>query len=417
MDNLILLLVLLFLSAFFSGSETALTSISKVRVATLYKQGVYGSKALFQLKENTDRALIAILIGNNLVNIGASAIATVLATEHFGHNGLGLAVGMLTLFILIFGEISPKTFAIHYAVCVSLFVAPFLNMFAFLVTPLVWVLEKLTTAIQRFSQAKAEPTITETELIFLACQGANEGSIERDEQEMIKRIFSFDSLCAEDVMVPRNNIFALDGNKSIRETLPEILAQPHSRIPLHNDNLEEISHVVNIREILDEVAKGNLDRSLFEIGHEPLFVPASQPIDTLLEKLRVQKTRLVMVVDDRGILQGLLTLEDLLEELVGEITSEMDRQLEPKTEVLEGELRVDAGVELRVVEEFFGTELGKKPTNSISSWILAETGYIPVRHDDRFVIDGLVVTVEQASHRAIRKVRISRPATVLENTS
>jgi putative hemolysin len=269
-------------------------------------------------------------------------------------------------------------------------------------------LGKLTPTLKRFSNAKADPTITGTELNYLARQGVDEGSIERDEQEMIQRIFDFDNLCAEDVMVPRNNIFALDGNKTIRETLPEILAQSHSRIPLHNGHLEEISHVVNIREILDIVFQGNLDMPLFGSGHKALFVPTTLPIDTLLEKLREQKSRLVMVVDDIGILQGLLTLEDLLEELVGEITGEKDQFPESMTEVSEGELSIDGKVELRVIEEFFDADLGGKPTDSVSSWVLAKTGYIPVRHDDQFMIDDLVVTVEQATHRAILKVRISR---------
>ena len=237
-----------------------------------------------------------------------------------------------------------------------------------------------------------------------------QGSIERDEQEMIQRVFGLDNLCVEDVMIPRNSIVALDGNRTIAETLPEILSQPHSRIPLHSGHLEEISHVISIREILGEVSSGNLDKSLFDSGHKAMFVPNRHPIDTLLEKLRDQKNQLVMVVDDLGILQGLLTLEDLLEELVGDITDERERLLEPQVETVDretgSELRVNGEVALRVVEECFGVELSGKPTDSISSWILAKTGYVLGRQNERFVIDGLTVTVEKASRRAICKVRI-----------
>jgi CBS domain containing-hemolysin-like protein len=210
LSELLVLVALLILSGFFSGSETALTSLSQVRAEAFLKQGRLGAHSLNQLKSNTNRMLISILIGNNVVNIGASAMATVIATEMFGHLGPGLAVGVLTFLILVFGEITPKTFAARYAGRISLVVAPPLLWFTRLVLPLVWALERLTVFLQSRTRVDTDPTVTESELISLAEHGAEEGTIEPDEKEMITRIFAFTDLRARDVMIPARKVFILD---------------------------------------------------------------------------------------------------------------------------------------------------------------------------------------------------------------
>ena len=215
--EIIILLILFVLSGFFSGSETALTTVSKARVSAYRSEGRRGAKALAKLKSNTNRMLVAILIGNNLVNIGASAMATVIATRIYGDMGAGLAVGVLTIIILVFGEVTPKTFAARHAGPIGLFVSPPLLVFEFVTMPLVWILEQLTVLLHRLSRAKTEPTVTESELIHMAEHGALEGTIEIDEQKMIKRIFAFDDLQAQDVMIPRGLVFFMDGERSIRE--------------------------------------------------------------------------------------------------------------------------------------------------------------------------------------------------------
>lgn len=409
MEDLFILFILLLLSAFFSGSETALTSLSKVRAEALLAEGRTGAQALHALKSNTDRMLIAILIGNNLVNIASSAMATLLATEAFGDLGPGLAVGGLTLVILIFGEITPKTFATRHAAPISLFVSPPLLFFARLVTPLVWALEKLTALLQRLSSHHADPTITETELISLARHGAEEGAIEPGEEKLINRIFHLNDLTAGDIMTPRHRIVSMTGTRTIREALPDFLAQHHSRIPLHHGQLEEITKVVYLREILEEVAQGNWEKTLFEAGHEPLFAPENQPIDELLDLLRTRKRQLILVVDALGVLQGLFSLEDVLEELVGEIQDKGDPAWDQVTEVEPGVVLVDGAQEVRVLEDHFQHPLGGKPTDSVNEWILDQVGRIP-RVDETFTIDGLTVQVIKASRRSIHKVRVSLAA-------
>ena len=410
--ELVTLLVLFVLSGFFSGSETALTSISMARVEALLSEGHAGASALHRLKSNTNRMLISILIGNNLVNIGASAMATVIATKIFGHFGPGLAVGVLTIIILIFGEITPKTFAARYSGRISLVVAPPLLFFAWLVFPLVWILEKLTVFLQGLTKVHIEPTVTASELVYMAEHGAKEGTIEPNEKQIIERIFAFEDLRARDVMIPRHQVFTLDGDVTISEALPLILENPHSRIPLSvkkpRGEPTEITQVIFLKEILTEIVQGSMEKQLKEVAHAvPLYAPLNEPIDRLFPVLRDNKERLVVVVDEYGALEGIVTLEDMLEELVGEIQDEMDKPGRQLHKVKSSELLVDGTAELRLVEDFLQVDLGGKPTDSVNLWILNHIEHIP-NIGERYNIDGVCVLVENASKRRIKEVRVMR---------
>jgi len=409
MIDIIILLVLFLLSGFFSGSETALTSLSMARVKVFLKEKRHGAKSLYVLKKNTNRMLISILIGNNIVNIGASAIATVIATDLFGRFGPGLAVGVLTILILIFGEITPKTFAARYSGPIALFVAPLLLVFTWFAMPLVWVMEKLTIYLQGLATANAEPTVTESELLYMAEHGAREGTIEPDEQEMIERIFAFEDLRARDIMIPRFQVFTLDGKRSIADALPDILAQPHTRIPLYDENTDEITQVIYLRDILKEIAAQSTDKPLKEVqGHVPLFVPLNQPIDKLFPTLRGMEEHLVVVVDEYGALEGVFTLEDMLEELVGEIYDDMDKPQKQIQQLSAKEFLLEGTTELRVIEDLLNIEFSGKPTDSVNLWILNYINRIP-KKGERFTIDGIDVVVEKASQRRIHQVRVIQP--------
>ncbi|MBF0624667.1 MAG: HlyC/CorC family transporter [Magnetococcales bacterium] len=406
--DLLVLLILLALSAFFSGAETAMISLSHARVEALLHEGRGGAQALSRLKGNTNRMLIALLIGNNLVNIAASSLTTVLASRQFGNMGTGIAVGGLTLLILLFGEITPKTFATRHAVVIALHAAPFLLFFSHLVYPLTLVLERFTTWMQNLSPATSDPVVTESELISMARHGAEEGSIEQDEHQMIQRIFAFDDLRAENIMVPRHLIFSMEASLTIRQALPQLLAHPHSRVPLHTGKPDAIIRVVFLRDILAEIANGNWEKTLDQTGHDPLFVPLNYPLNDLFDLLRSRKKGTVIVVDAFGQLQGLVTLEDILEELVGEIYDEMDPPPASLNEIEPGILLVEGTVELRPVEEFFGQSLSSgKPSDTVSMWILHHAQRIPAA-TETFLIDGLSVTIVRATRRRIMQVRIAR---------
>ncbi|MEO5326747.1 MAG: hemolysin family protein [Magnetococcus sp. THC-1_WYH] len=407
MSYIFVLLILLLLSAFFSGSEVALISLSKMRLEALIREGRSGSKALRELKQNPNRMLIVLLIGNNVVNIAASAIGTVLATHYFGDLGPGLAVGLLTLLILIFGEITPKAIAVNHASSISLAVAPILLFFGRLVSPIIWLLEYFTTWLQSHFTLQAEPSVTESELVSMASHGANEGTIDHDEKEMIKRIFAFDTLRAGDVMIPRSEVVSMDGTRTIREALGEILSHHHGRIPLHNGDTNDITAVVYLRDILSSIHAGRWDVPLMDIAHTPMFVPVNQRVDELFENIRKKKEHTIIVVGPFGNMRGLCTLEDLVEELVGEIYDDKETPKEFFHPNPDGELLAEGKVSMRRVQEHFGDiHLGCKPTDSINEWILRSIQRIPAANE-QFVIDDLWVVIERASLNRIHNVRMA----------
>jgi len=407
LEDLITLFVLLFLSGLFSGSETALVSISLARAEALNREGRRGASALYQLKCNPSRMLITILIGNNVVNIAASAIATVLATRWFGGLGPGIAVGVLTVLILIFGEITPKSLATHYSERISLVIAPIMVAFMRAIYPLVWLFNAFTNWVQRMSGGEGDPMVTEAELISMTEHGEEEGTIEADEREMIARVFILNDLKAGDVMTPMRRVFSLDGRRTLTDILPEVLARPYSRIPLFGEDSNEILKVLFLRDLFEALASGATECDAFSIGRAPLYVPENQKVDLLLPLLRREKQHMAVVVDETGYLHGVVTLEDLLEELVGEIYDEVDETPDQRMVLSDDSILVDGQVELRVVEEFFDKELPGKPTDTVNRWILAHTERIPSQ-DERFVLDGLDIHVKNASARRIRQVVLSR---------
>ena len=407
MNELLVLIVLLVLSGLFSGSETALVALSRARAEGLVKEGRRGAAALHELKRDPSRMLITILIGNNVVNIAASAIATVIATERLGHIGPGIAVGVLTILILVFGEITPKSVATRYSERISLFIAPLMLGFMRLIYPLVWLFGHLTTWISETLGSKTDPTVTESELISLVAHGEKEGTIESGERQLIERIFNFTDLKVEDVMTPRRNVLALDGRRSIQEILPEVIGQSASRIPLFDEDPNEIHHILYLRDVLDAVAQNQLEATASSIGHEPLFAPPNQPIDELFSTLRRQKRHIAIVVDDHGLMEGVVTLEDLLEELVGEIYDESDVPPQEFKELSGERIEVDGAAELRVVENYFDIELPGKPTDTVNRWILSHTERIP-EVGEEFTMDGLEVVVQRASRRRIHQVAIGQ---------
>lgn len=408
-ENYLILAVLLVLSGLFSGSETALVSLSMARAEALYKEGRRGAQALFILKKDPSRMLITILIGNNVVNIAASAMATVIATDYFGDSGPGIAVGVLTILILVFGEITPKSLATRFSERISLFIAPIIYGFMRMIYPLVWLFLQFTNWVQSSTRAMEDPLVTESEVITLIEHGEEEGVIDTGEREMIERIFNFNDLKAEDVMTPRRQVFRLDGRRTLRDVLPEILEQNYSRIPLYKADADEIVSLVILRDLISLIAAGNLDVEIDTLGQEPLFTPANTPIDELIRTLKTKSRHLAVVVDEHGAMVGVVSLEDLLEELVGEIYDESDVKPEDLMVLDDERILVKGTAELRVVEEFYGLDIPGKPTDTINRWLLEHTERIPSK-DEVFVLDGLSIRVQEASSRRIHHVVLQKIA-------
>lgn len=411
--EIVSLILLLVLSGIFSGSETALVDLSIGRVEGLVKEGRPGSKALLELKLDPSRMLTTILIGNNIVNISASVLATVVATRYFGSAGPGIAVGALTIVILVFGEITPKSLATRYAERISLFISPPLLLFMKLIYPLVWIFGVFTRWVHRLSGSSKDPTVTEMELISMLGHGEKEGTIESTERKIIERVFEFNDLTVRDVMTPHNDIFSLDGDLTLAEALPLVTESSYSRIPLYEGSRDNLNKVLYMRDLLSAVASDKKTVRLKEIAHTPVFVSQYQPIDELFNSMR-KKRHMSIVVDEHGVIRGVATMEDLLEELVGEIYDESDLQSVAVKKMSENELILDASEELRVIEEHFHIDLPGKPTDTVSLWVLTHCESIP-QENEVFTIDCLEVTILQATPRQVNQVKVRRLAEHADN--
>ncbi len=408
MSEMFALFILLCLSALFSASETAMVSLSLARAESLMREGRRGSAALFKLKSEPQRMLIAVLIGNNVANIAASALATVFATRHLGSVGPGVAVGILTLVVLIFAEITPKSIATRHAERISLLVAPLMAGFLWLVSPLVWVFMQIANIFDRREGPQThEPQVTESELISMVAYGEEEGTIEQQERQLIERAFTLTDLTVEDVMTPRQKIFMLDGGRTITELLPALTQVRYSRIPLYENDPDDISRVLHLRDLLPVVIRGEEVGSLFNLGRPAKFVPERQAVTETIAAFRQEQQHMAIVIDEHGTLKGLVTFEDLLEELVGEIYDESDELPREITPIDKSRALLDGGAELRVLEEYFGIDLPGKPTDSVSRWLLEKLERIPVA-GETFDFDGLQVQVKAASGRQIKQVIVER---------
>lgn len=407
MAEFTILLLLLVLSGVFSGSETALIALSKGRVEALVKEGRLGAGALNKLKADPSKMLTTILIGNNLVNIAASAMATVIATREFGSLGPGLAVGVLTLFILVFGEITPKSLATRYPERISLLVAVPLLAFMRVIYPLVWLFSKFTSWLYQVIGAKGDPTVTESELINMLSYGVKEGEIEHGEKEIIERVFAFNDLTVRDVMIPIQDVFSLDGNQSVADAVPQVIDKPFSRIPLFNKQTGHFDKVLHLRDLLEASASGRHDVIVSDIAHQPLYALQYLAIDNLFARFRLHNRVFAIVVDEFGDERGIATLEDLMEELVGEIYDETDITPRVAEKISDHEIVIKGAAELRILESFFDMDLPGKPTDSVGLWILNHTEAIP-KSGDIFIINDLNVTIVRATSRSIEQVNVRR---------
>ena len=325
--ELILLCVCLFLSGFFSMSETALFSISKVKAFHISKDGSKSGRLILEMKEASHTLLTTILIGNNLVNIGASSLATSLAIAHFQSNAVGIATGVMTLLILVFGEIFPKSFATHNNVVVSRAVIYPIYWLSKILWPLIFVLNfipKLHGTIYN-----SQETVTEDELMTMVEVVEGEGEIKEEEREYITNIFEFDDTYCSEIMTPRADMFVVDAAEGL--DIPRVLKTGFSRIPVIEDTIDNVVGILHIKDLFSNYLKDNdSDASpagldVKAIMKKPYFIPESKKLDSLLKAFKAKKSHMAVVVDEYGGVSGIVTLEDVVEEIFGEIADESDK--------------------------------------------------------------------------------------------
>jgi len=375
--TLLAFLVLLVLSGFFSGSEIACFSISQARVRALAEEGRRGAGSLLRLRSDPDRLLITILIGNNVANIGAASLATFLATQVLGSAGVGVATGAVTLLVLFFGEITPKSFSAANATRISLLAAPVLELLSRVLFFLVGPLTALTRALLPRSPRGSTTGVSEAEIRSLTQMGHSAGAIEEHERELIERTFRLDTTRVWEVMTPRVDVFAWPEDRTAEEIAGELAEVPFSRIPVYGDSLDDVTGVLYLRDAYQALVSGPPEATLGELAREPFFVPETLTLVQLLREFQARRIHLGMVVDEHGGTDGLVTLEDVLEELVGEIVDEVDVLEETVIGVGRNELLVDGSADLRRIDEHLGMSLPVGERRTLNGFLLEELGRVP----------------------------------------
>jgi len=404
------LAVLIGLSGFFSGLEVALVGVRKSKVVQLFNEGKKGSKALHKLKMNPSWMMSSVNLGNNLVNVGASALATSLAIRLFGDDGLGIAVGIMTFLILVFGEITPKTYCNANSTKIALRYAPVLLAFSYAFYPVVKFFEIITRGVVKMTgSSSTPPPITEEEIKGVIDQGLEEKALEKDEMELVHGALKFDDTVIRSVMTPRTKMFTLNAKMLLFEALHQINQKGHSRIPIYGDTRDDIVGFIHVRDVLKELEKDNKMTSLEKIAREPVFASQEKMVSGLLKEMKGRKTHMAIVVDEHGGVEGLVTLEDLLEEIVGEIEDETDLTRQAGFERIDQDTIVTNGdIEIDKINEIFKTKVPDGDDYASLNGLLHERLQDIPQEGDKIQIDELRIIVEKVSKNIPKKIRIEK---------
>lgn len=405
------LVVLLFLSAFFSGSETALMSVDRVKIRHLMQEGNQKAKIVDRLWSRPDRLLVTILLGNNLVNIAASSIATVLAIDIFGTKGVGIATGLVTLFVLIFGEITPKSFANKEAEKFSMKVARYIEIFYYILSPVIELLTFITDFMIKKTgdgkRNKEKPFVSEEVIRRFLAVGEREGIIESDEKQMINSIFEFDDTSVKEIMVPRIDMICVEINSSLNQLINIVIDMGLSRIPVYNGTIDNIVGLVYAKDLLNLLKNDAVEDDIQKIMRPAYYIPESKKVNNLLTELRKEKIHMAIILDEYGGTAGLVTIEDLLEEIVGDIQDEYDEEESLIKMINEDEILIDGRADIDEINELLDISLPEEDYETISGFILSMLGYVP-ENDEGIEFENLEIIVEKVTQRRISKVRIKR---------
>ena len=408
----IVVLLLVLLSAFFSSAETAMTTVSRIRVQSLAEQGDKRAALLERIIADSGKMLSTILIGNNIVNMAVSALVTTLTIDVLGSRFVGAATGLLTLVILLFGEITPKSMAAVHAERFALSYARSIYVLLILLTPVVFVVGKLSGGIIRLfgvdPNAKSSP-LTEHELRTLVNESQKDGVIEREEKQMIYNVFDFGDSTAKDVMIPRVDMTFVEVNCTRQELLDIFRVDRHTRFPVYEEDTDNVIGTINIKDLI--LLPEEEGFSIRSILREPYFTYEYKATADLMIEMRKASVNLAIVLDEYGTTAGLVTLEDLLEEIVGEIRDEYDEdEKEDLTAIQPGrEYAASGSARLEDINEALGTALSSGEYDSIGGFIIEQLDSLPVEGQSLTLPDGVRLVVDSISQNRIRQVHIWMP--------
>ena len=403
--ELLLLVVLLLLSAFFSGVETALISLNMIKVKALLKQKRKNAETLYRIKQNPHRLTITILIGNNLVNVTAAAFTTAVFTDLFGSKGIGIATGVITLLILLFGEITPKSYAIQNATKVSLMVAPIIELLQKILSPIVKSLEYISLKLTRIMGVKKEKRLSEEELSTIVTMGVKEGILDREAGEMIHNLLEFEDTHVKEIMTLKDDMQMIDGRQKLRKILNFIIKSPYSKFPVYTDKQDNITGILHIDDVLRYLRNKRLDTYIKSMTRPVHYVPESKQIDDLLTEFEGKHVPMAIVVDEYGKVSGLVTVEDILEEIVGDIFDKSKRKHIYIKKVNEKLIRVDGRATIEQVNKFLHLGLKAKHFDTIAGFVEHSLQKIPKR-GERIYLKNTIIEVSQVTKQGIKKVKI-----------
>lgn len=406
--GLIALFVLL--SAFFAAAETAINSLSPAKVRTLVEEGRKGAHQLDWLKKNYHRTLIAVLFGNQFVDTLAAAVATILVAQKFDSIYLGLVSGILTIISLIFGEALPKSLASVHAQTAGLLLSPFVRIFVWVLTPLIWILDHLINFMLGLFGSAKQNQVTDEELIAMASIGAEEGSIEEEELELIENVLEFNDIPVEGIMTPRVHIDAIPETFKLDEASEFAVNHTHTRIPVYRENIDHIVGILSLKELLKQVhtQEDPESTSLRQINLlAPLKVPSTMKVQELFRQFKKRRLHMAVVLDEYGGTLGIVTMEDLLEELVGDIEDEQDLAESHVKKISDKIYELSGRTELDDLSAIMGIEFEHPGYKTVSFLIIDELGDLP-REGQSVTVEGWQFTVTQMIRNTILKIRLQK---------
>lgn len=385
-------------------------SINEAKVRTLLDQNKRGAAALEKLKRDTDHLLITILIGNNVVNVAAAAIATSIAIERYGDVGVGIATGVVTLVMLVLGEIGPKTYAARFTEKFALLSSGPILFLRYLFSPILWVYD----GIRRLFSISAEitpPAVTEEEIKQWIDVGEEAGTIEEEEHEMLYRVFRFTDTTAREIMTPRADVVMIEEGVTLEESINTFNETGFSRLPVYIDQMDNITGILNVKDVFGALYSRRKVGSIREMVYEPYFVPESKRIDELLNELQVCKLHMAIVLDEYGTFAGIVTVEDILEELVGEILDEFDEEAPEVQEVEDGVYIVDARAWVDRLNESLHVALPLDESyETIGGLLIDRLGHIPRRGEVVVIPEtGIRLMVMKMRGKRILEVKVFLP--------
>lgn len=403
---IIMMAVCLALSAYFSATETAFSSANTTRLRAMAEKGSRNAALACRLLEKYDRLLSTILIGNNIVNIATASIGTVLFVRHYGEAGATISTVVVTVVVLIFGEISPKSIAKDCAEKCAALSAPILQVLIWVLTPLNAMFALWKKLLSRVFRLNGDSKMSQEELLLLVDEVQQEGSIDRDEGELLKNAIGFSEQTAEDILIHRVDLTALPISAAKEEAAELFTRTKYSRLLVYEGSIDHILGTIHRKDFY--VGCGVTEKPLADIVMPPVFALESEPIRQLLKKLQQAKTHVAVVLDEYGGTCGIVTMEDILEELVGEIWDEHEQEETPVRRLGPDSWAVDAGMDLEDFAAQFHIKTDSEMV-SVSGWVMEQFGRVP-EQGDSFDCGGLHVEVTQVENHRIGAVRITAPA-------